>query len=48
MNNAQLEAIRTRFNEARKSLPAYEAHEISDKEIEQYKENLRKAASGAV
>ena len=45
MNNAQLEAIRTRFNEVKNSLPSYE---ISDKEIEEYKENLRKAAASGV
>ena len=45
MNNAQLEAIRTRFNEVKNSLPSYE---ITDKEIEEYKENLRKAAGSGV
>ena len=45
MNNAQLEAVRTRFNEARESLPSID---IDEKEIEKYKEDLRKAAGSAI
>ena len=45
MNNAQLEAIRSRFNEVKASLP-----EVAPDEdlIDKYKEDLRKAAESAV
>ena len=45
MNNAQLEAIRTHFNEVKESLPEVEPDEDL---IEKYKEDLRKAAESAV
>ncbi|MBO6107988.1 MAG: hypothetical protein J6P16_01130 [Eubacterium sp.] len=45
MNNAQLEAVRSRFEEAKSQI---ETHVIDDDEIEEYKEELRKAAGSAV
>lgn len=45
MNNAQLEAIRTRFNDAKAKVST---RRVTDDEIEKYKEDLRKAAGSAV
>lgn len=45
MNIAQLEAIRSRFNEVKARI---HTHTIDEDEIEKYKEDLRKAAGSAV
>ena len=45
MNNAQLEAVRDRFNEAKSRV---EKRTIDEDEIEKYKEDLRKAAGSAI
>lgn len=45
MNNAQLEAIREKFNQAKIRV---EKRTIGEEEIEKYKEDLRKAAGSAV
>ncbi len=45
MNNAQLEAVRNRFNEAKAHV---QKHSIDEEEIEKYKEDLRKAAESAI
>ncbi len=45
MNNAQLEAIRNRFNEEKMKV---QKRTIDDEEIERFKEDLRKAAGSAI